>query len=198
MSVMTHFLLWSVGLAKPWTFYGSAECHCLARHVCGKRRVVEIGCWHGLNTRRLRAGMTRDGVLFCVDPYPVGRLGFSAPLIIARREVSRVSNGSVRWIRLTDVDAARQFRESAEDLVDFVFSDSLNTFEGMRATWEAWSPLVAPNGIYIIANSHSTPARQIETAGSVRFTRDVIRRDPRFEWRETIGCFTVLRRRDHP
>ena len=120
------------------------------------------------------------------------------PWIIGRREVSRVSNGSVRWIRLTDVDAARQFRESAEDLVDFVFSDSLNTFEGMRATWEAWSPLVAPNGIYIIANSHSTPARQIETAGSVRFTRDVIRRDPRFEWRETVGSFTVLRRRDYP
>ena len=89
MSVITHFLLWSVGLAKPWTFYGSAECHCLARHVCGKRRVVEIGCWHGLNTRRLRAGMARDGVLFCVDPYAVG----------LQRSVDHRATGSVESVQ---------------------------------------------------------------------------------------------------
>ena len=86
--------------------------------------------------------MAPQGVLYAVDPYAPGRLGFSAHRIIARREVARERNGTVHWIRDTDLAAAAQLADGPP--FDFIFSDSLNTFEGYRATWEAWSPLAGP------------------------------------------------------
>src|SRR5437867_3489761 len=118
MRVIPHFLLWRLNLAKAQTPYTVEECECLVLHAAGKKRLVEIGCWHGVNTRRLRQAMASDGVLFGVDPYARGRLRFSAQQIIAHHEVDRVVNGSIRWIRMTDIDAARWFAASAEAAVD--------------------------------------------------------------------------------
>ena len=196
MSVMTHFLLWYIGLASPRTFYSPAACACLERHAKGKRRLVEIGCWHGVNTLRLRRAMAPEGVLFAVDPYPAGRLGFSTAKVIARREVGKSRNGEVRWVQMTDQRAARYFEESGEPPVDVIFSDASNDYRGFEVTWEAWSPLIRRGGIYILANSHATPLRRIASAGSVRFTRDVVEHDRRFETVETVETFTVLRRRE--
>jgi predicted O-methyltransferase YrrM len=195
MSVLAHFVLWNIGLAPARTFYTSAECACLERHAAGKKRLVEIGCWHGVNTRRLRRVMASDGLLFGVDPYEPGRLGFSAPRIVSRCEVEKEANGTMRWIRMTDLDAARWLTASNEGPLDFVFSDSLNSVEGFRATWEAWSALVAPGARYILANSRPTAAMPIEGAGSVVYTRDVIMGDARFRLVETVDTFTVLEKR---
>jgi hypothetical protein len=131
MNVLTHFILWRLRLAAAGTMYTAAECACLERHAAGKQRLVEIGCWHGVNTRRLRRVMAPDGVV-------------------------------------------------------------LN--EGFRATWEAWSPLVAAGARYVLGNSRSCEAMPIEGAGSVAFTRDVIVQDPRFRLVETVDTFTVLER----
>jgi hypothetical protein len=195
MRVLRHFVLWNLRLAKALTPYTAAECECLERHAAGKTRLVEIGCWHGVNTRRLRKVMAPDGVLFGVDPYLPGRLGFSAQRFIARREVNQVMNGSIRWARVTDVEAARWFVASGERPVDFVFSDSVNTFEGFGRTWEAWSALIVSGGIYILANSRSSATLRLDDAGSARYTREVIVRDARFRLVETVDTFTVLERR---
>jgi len=195
MRVLTHFVLWNLKVAKAQTPYTSAECACLERHAAGKGRLVEIGCWHGVNTSRLRRVMAPDGVLFGVDPYLPGRLGFSAQRIIARREVNKVANGSMRWTRVTDIEAARRFVAAGEKPVDFVFSDSVNTFGGFGKTWEAWSALIVSGGIYILANSRSSATRRLDDAGSARYTREVILRDDRFRLVETVDTFTVLERR---
>jgi hypothetical protein len=42
MSVLAHFVLWTIGLAPARTFYTSAECACLERHAVGKKRLVEM------------------------------------------------------------------------------------------------------------------------------------------------------------
>src|SRR5262249_23499183 len=148
MRVMTHFLLWNFGLAAATTWCAAAECECLVRYAAGKKRLVEIGCGYGLNTSRLRSVMAPDGILFALDPYLPGRLGFSASRRVALHEVSKISNGSVQWMRSTDVQAARDFVTAGEGPVDFVYSDAVNTYDGLRDTWEAWSPLVGPGGIY--------------------------------------------------
>ncbi len=191
MRVLTHFLLWNLGLAKGSTWSPAAEIECLERHAAENHRLVEIGCWQGVNTRPV---MAPDGVLFAVDPYSRGRLGFSAPQIIAHREVDTVQNGRVRWIRLTDVEAARWFVDAGEPPVDFVFSDCVNSFDGFRQTWEAWSPLVAPGGTYVLANSCSSTTRNLDDVGSAVYTRDVVLRDRRFRLLETAD--TVMQKHD--
>lgn len=197
MRVLTHFLLWNAGLARAETQTSEPERACLARHAEGRRRLVEVGVWHGVTTCRLRRAMNTDGVLFGVDPYPPGRLGFSAQRVIARREVERSSGGEVRWLRLTGVEAARLLAEECEPPLDFVFIDGDHSYEGLRGDWEAWSGLVAPGGVVALHDSCSSAEREIEDAGSVRYTRDVVRRDARYELAEVIDTLTVMRRKEN-
>ena len=194
MRVMHHFLLWNLGLARAETQTTAAERDCLARHAAGKERLVEVGVWHGVTTCRLRAAMGPTGVLFAVDPYPVGRLGFSAQQVIARREVAKVANGRVCWLRTTGAQAGKEHAEKDEPPVEFVFLDGDHSYEGLRGDWEAWSPLVAPGGVVCLHDSCSSAERDIKGAGSVLYTREVIRRDPCFEFVEAVDTLTVMRR----
>jgi predicted O-methyltransferase YrrM len=192
---LTHFLLWNAGLARAETQTSEAERACLESHAANRRRLAEVGVWHGVTTCRLRRAMAPDGVLFGVDPYPRGRLGFSAQRVIARREVKRSPGGEVRWLRLTGEEAAHRLAQAGEPPVDFVFIDGEHSYDGLRRDWEAWSGLVAPGGVVALHDSCSSAEREIEEAGSVHYTREVIRRDPRFEVTEVVDTLTVLRRK---
>ena len=190
MKVVSHYIAWTIGLAPATTQTTAAERDCLARHAAGRRRLVEIGVWHGVTTRRLRAVMHPQGVLSAVDPFPVGRLGFSVQQHIAHREVDAVANGYVAWLRTTGDAAARDHAS-----VDFVFIDGDHSEDGLLADWRAWSPLVEPGGIVALHDSRSTPERPIDGAGSVKVTNDVILRDRQFAVVEGVDSLTVLRKR---
>ncbi len=194
MSVFLHYLLWSVKLAPAETQTTAAERDALARYVAGRRCVVEIGVWHGVTTRRLRGAMAADGVLFAIDPYPVGRLGVSFQQRIARAEVSAVRNGQVRWVRETGAEAARTLTDELTGRVEFAFIDGDHSYDGLAGDWNGWSQLIAAGGIVALHDSRPTAGRPIEDAGSVRFTAEVIRSDPRFELVEEVDSLTALRR----
>ena len=82
-----HFLFWKMGLAPADTQTTEAERAALARYAKDTRRLVEIGVWHGVTTTILRRVMAADGILFAVDPFFPGRLGFSVQKLIAHGEV---------------------------------------------------------------------------------------------------------------
>jgi predicted O-methyltransferase YrrM len=190
VKVLSHYIAWTIGLASATTQTTTAERDCLARHAAGRRRLVEIGVWHGVTTRRLRAAMHPHGELSAVDPFPVGRLGFSVQQHIARREVGAVVNGRVTWLRTTGDAAARDHGP-----VDFVFIDGDHSEDGLLADWRAWRPLVEPGGIVALHDSRSTPDRPIDDAGSVKVTNEVILRDEQFAVVDTVDSLTVLRKR---
>jgi len=190
VKVLSHYIAWTIGLAPATTQTTSAERDCLARYATGRRRLVEIGVWHGVTTKRLRAAMHAQGVLSAVDPFPIGRLGFSVQQHIAHREVDSIANGRVAWLRTTGAVAARDHRS-----VDFVFIDGDHSEHGLLADWRAWSPLVEAGGIVALHDSRSTPERPIDDAGSVKVTNDVILRDERFSVVDTVDSLTVLQRR---
>ena len=194
MRVLTHLLLWRLGLAEAETQTTVGERECLARHAKGKKRIVEVGVWHGVTTCLLREAMASDGVLFGVDPFPLGRFGFNAQSIIAHAKVSKVLNGSVRWIRSTGADAARYYASTEKERVDFVFIDGDHSYEGLRGDWELWRELVAHGGIIALHDSRSSTARNIDDAGSVIYTSDVILLDKRFKQIEAVDTLTVLSR----
>ena len=154
--------------------------------------MAEIGVWEGRRRDRLQSVMAADGVLYAVNPFFRGRLGFSVQRVIARREVAAVSNARVVWVRQTAVEAAANPLVRAGGPIDFVFLDALHTYEGLRDEWEAWSPLVAPVGLIAIHDSHLT-ARHAADVGSVRYTDEVVLRDRRFEMVDVIDSLTVLR-----
>ncbi len=195
MKVLVHLVAWSCGLAGPETQTTEAERQCLARYARGARRAAEIGVWHGVTTLVLRSAMAPDGVVWAVDPFAPGRLGFSAQRFIARREVARSSNAAVRWIRMTGVAAAAAYRAAGEPPLDLVFIDADHTYEAVVADWTAWSSLVAPGGVVCLHDSRSSTTRNIDDAGSVAATRDVVLLDRRFEPADAVETLTVVRRR---
>ena len=113
MSVVAHYVKWRLGLAAAEGATTAAEADCLVRHACGKKRLAEIGVWQGGTTARLRAAMAPGATLFAVDPFPKGRLGFSTQRAIATREVAKIANGQVVWIRQTAADASRRHTSCA-------------------------------------------------------------------------------------
>jgi predicted O-methyltransferase YrrM len=190
MRVAAHYLAWSLGLAPAETQTTDRERDCLALHASGRRRLAEIGVWHGVTTARLREVMDPSGELSAIDPYPAGRLRLSLQERIAHHVVDRVEGGRVRWLKMNSVEAARDHHP-----IDFLFIDGDHTEAGLLADWNAWSGLVEPGGVVALHDSRSTPGRRIEDAGSVIVTNRVILRDSRFEGIEAVDSLTVLRRR---
>src|SRR5882757_6899818 len=192
MSVLLHLLKWQLGLAPAEIWTTDAERACLARHVAGKRRLVEVGVWHGGTTRHLRAAMSPEATLYAVDPFPAGRLGFSIPRLVARGEVRQVPRGRVIWVRQTG-EAAARMDMMREEPIDFVFVDNAQTYDTLRAEWEAWAPIVTRGGVIALHDTRPGPPGQPEQTSEI-YARDVVRRDPRFATVDEVDTLTVLQR----
>lgn len=193
MSNLEHFLRWLVGMARPETQTTQAERDCLAAHAAGKQSIAEIGVWHGVTTCQLRAVMAHFGTLFAVDPYPVGRLGFSIPRFIAHHECSKVAGGQIVWIRARGVQASERFQRAGVRL-DFVFIDGDHSYEGLEGDWTSLTPLISEGGIVALHDSRSYADRQIDDSGSVLYTKSVVLKDSRFEVIQVVDSLTLLRR----
>jgi len=187
MKAFGRWLLWEAGLltVRPWA--EPVETAAVTRHAAGKRRLAEIGVWEGGTTRLLRQVMSAEGLLVAIDPFPAGRLGFSYQRAMARGEAGRNRNGQVVWIRETGARAARDPRVAGCPF-DFVFIDGDHSFEGLRDDWTAWAPLAGD--IVVLHDVIAQPDQ-----GSVRFAREHIFTDARFEIVEEAGCLAVLKRR---
>lgn len=194
MRPLPHFLLWLAGARGAETQTTARERAALASRAAGRRRIVEIGVWHGVTTAVLREAMAPDGELWAVDPFPPGRLGVSLQQPIARAEVRRVRNGAVRWMRTTGEDAAARYRGEGAPAVDLIFIDGDHSYDGLVRDWRAWSPLVATGGLVCLHDSRSTPERRIDDAGSVAATAKVVRTDPAFELVDEVDSLTIVRR----
>jgi hypothetical protein len=187
VKALGRLLLWRLGLVKVGPWADPAETQAVIRHAAGKRRLAEIGVWEGGTTRILRRVMSPEGLLVAIDPFPPGRLGVSYQRQMAHAEVTRVRNGQVIWIRDTGVAAAGDPRIASAPF-DFVFIDGDHTFDGLRGDWAAWEGLA--DDIIVLHDVIGEPAQ-----GSVRFARQHIFTDARFEIVETVGCLAVLKRR---
>jgi len=195
MRPLPHFALWALGVQPAETQTTHDERAALARHAAGRTRLVEIGVWHGVTTSVLRRAMAPDGVLWAIDPFPRGRFGVSYQRRIARSEVARVTNGTVRWVRTTGELAAQIYRSEGAPPTGLVFIDGDHSYEALAGDGSAWSSLVAKGGVVCLHDSRSTPERQIDDAGSVIATERIVKRDPAFEVVEEVDSLTVVRRR---
>lgn len=188
-----HFIRYLLGWAPALTQTTEAERACLRRHAQGKKRLAEIGVYHGVNTRAFREAMAADGVLLAVDPFPrrfFGIRGYGWARRIAHREVARSGNGRVRWIERLGQDVPALGEVQPFLPVDFLFIDGDHSYEGLRGDWLAWKDRLAPGGIVALHDS-----RCREGCGSERFAQDVVLKDDGFQWVEEVDSLTVLRRK---
>lgn len=189
-----HYFKYRLGFAPALTQTSDAERQLLREAATGRKRLAEIGVFHGVNARTFREVMASDGILIAIDPFHrffFGIRGYGWARRVAHREVAMVDRGRVIWIEETGGNAVS--RPELKDVlpVDFIFIDGDHSYEGLQADWTSWSPNVAPGGIVALHDSRNSGG-----AGSERFTSDVILRDDRFEVISSVDTLTVLRRRD--
>ena len=113
-------------------------------------------------------------------------LGFG---VFATRFIRR---GTVTWVRETGRNAARH-PEIAATAFDFVFVDADHTIAGLTENWEAWTPLVASDGL--LALHEAGVPGGLSAHGERRFCDTVAREDPRFAVIDAVEHLLVLRRR---
>jgi predicted O-methyltransferase YrrM len=182
------WLLHALHLRAPDTQMTGEERACLARHAAGRTTLVEIGVMHGASTRLLSEAMAPEGLLVAIDPFPPGRLGVSFEFAIARREVARGPQRRVVWLRQRSEEAVTAWRAP----IDLLFIDGDHSWSGIDHDWSAWSRFVACDGVVALHDSHPVAGRPL--LDSVRYTQEVILRDPRFTLIDRAGSLTVLRR----
>jgi hypothetical protein len=98
-------------------------------------------------------------------------------------------------MRMTADRAAEALAESEPRGFDLIVSDHRFDYEGLKAEWPIWRGSLAPGGIFIQSTSIPVPPRTSERHGTVRFTGDVLLRDPEFECIDSADTFTVFVRR---
>ena len=187
-----YWLTYLAGIQPALTQTTAAEQDCLVKIATGKKTLVEIGVWHGVNTRRLRNAMANDGVLYAVDPFPKGRFGVRWERQIAHREAAREFNGEVQWLEDYSYNAVNDFKQRCDKPIDFLFIDGDHSFDGVQKDWVLWSPLLSHDGVIALHDSRSYSGRSIDGCGAARFTKEVIHADSRFQLLEETDSLSVF------
>jgi len=135
-------------LRAPRGDHTRAEAVVIAAAVDGAFRVVEIGAFEGGGSALVRSSMREGGTLTVVDPYPRGRLGFSAPLVTAKRLARTQGQVETRWLRTTSLDAVQRWAGE----LDAVVIDGIHTLEAVRQDWSTWARFVRTGGALAARN----------------------------------------------
>ncbi len=182
-----------MGLASATTQTTQSERDLLISLAKGRKSLAEIGVWEGVTASTIQSVVDEDSIYYAIDPYPTGKLGFSIHRLIALSTVKKHQRGRVRWMRETGVMAAEMLK-SENVKVEFVFIDGDHSWDGIKGDWLAWAQLVNLGGVICLHDSRSHAGREIEEMGSVKYTKDVIVKDPLFQVVAEVDSITAVAR----
>ena len=178
-----HYLRYRVGLDEAQTQITAAERELLRDLAPGRKVIVELGVFEGVSGRIMRAAMDDDAEIFCVDPFPAGRLLFSPQLGISRREISKARKGRMHLIRGYSFDAVRAWTKA----IDLIFLSGDMSFEGMHRDFMEWARFVRKGGLVLIQGGCSSPIKPMpEWCGPTRLVKEIVAKDPSFR----VNSFT--------
>lgn len=190
-----HYIKYKLGISPAYTQTSEKEQECLRKYATGKKRLAEIGVFEGVNTKNFRSVMDDNGVILAIDPYPrsfFGIFGFGWIRRIAHEEVGKVQRGSVIWIENLGNLAIKDEQAQCYLPLDFIFIDGDHSYEGIKGDWEAWSDSIVSGGIVALHDSVNCKQANV---GSEIFTQEVIKKDPRFTFIESVDTLTILTRK---
>lgn len=190
-----HFILWKLGLCRPQTQTTSKESELLKRLAEGKQCVLEIGVWHGVNTRIMAESLAEEGRLFAVDPFFAGRFGMRWHKWIATREVSKVNKREVRFVEKLSQDAVETLDRECPNGFDLIFIDGDHSLPGVSLDWEICTERLCSGGLIALHDSRSYSGRNIEHTDVVQFTNSVARRTPNMQIYDEVDSITVFQKR---
>ena len=182
-SIQVHWLLHRMGLQKVRTHTRQVEHEVLERYVQGQRHIVELGVFEGASSLMLRKAMAVDGKLWCVDPFPRGRVGISYQYLIANREVNKSTNGTVGFVQKLSHEAVKGWQEP----IDLLFIDADHSYQAVRRDWDDWSPYVKAGGIIALHDS-----RTLKYPGVLKLVKEITADEGAYRNVEEVATLTVF------
>lgn len=184
-----HYLRYRLGLDEAVTQTTADERALLKELVPGRKVIVELGVYEGVGSKTLRSAMDPDAELYCIDPFPIGRMGFSPQFDISRREIAKSSNGRVHMLRCMSYEAVRTWTKG----IDFVYMDAEQGFDGVTRDFRDWAGFLRPGGLFLIHTSRSSPEKPVpENNGCMRLVNDVIAADPEYKIRDFVHSMAIV------
>ena len=181
-------LLHCLRLVKAHSQTHPEEVACLRRHIAGALSAVEIGTFMGVTASHLAKALPKEGILYCVDPYPRG----GSIQAVAHRHIKRF--GVWDRVRMLHSDSQKAMT-SLPPHVDFFFVDGDHSYEGLQADWKVVKQLLRPGGIAAFHDTARSPDAVIHSEEAIRFFEDTIALDTDFEMIEQILSLSVIRRK---
>lgn len=184
-----HYLRYRLGLDQAQTQTTEAERAYLNEIAAGHKLMVELGVFEGVSSRILRTAMDRDAELYCIDPFPTGRLGFSLQQSISKRETSRSQNGNIHWLRCFSYEAIKSWSKR----IELLYMDGDHSFEGAARDFREWTPFVVSGGLILIHTSRSSPRKPVpDSCGPLRLVGEIVAHDSGFKIRNYVDSMAVV------
>lgn len=161
----------------------------LRERATASRVTVEIGVAEGASAWEAAQVMPADGLLYLIDPYELTSLPVSPAQILAKRLVSPVARGEVRWITARSHEA----RVGWTTPIDFLFIDGDHSYDGARRDWDEWTPLVRKEGFVALHDAHPDAKWTRPEHGPVRIFDEALQEG--WELVSHADSLVVLKRR---
>jgi len=169
-----------VGLVDDATGLRLAD---LAAAVSSAHCIVELGSYKGKSSCYLGAGARSGGGahVFCIDAWDLpanvsGRHGYAEPGVRAVFDAQVRAMGLERQITAVQARSIEPARTWPTP-VGLLFIDASHLYEDVKADFEAWRPLLVPEGT-VAFDDYDTP----RNPGVLRFVTELRRATPRSSW----------------
>jgi hypothetical protein len=180
-----------MGKREAYSGVTESELAVLREYATGAKIIVELGVDEGKTSRALREVMHPRGTIWLIDPFPGGLLGISWSYQIAKAEVKKSKNGTVRIMRQMSMDAAATWKTS----FDFLFIDADHSYDAVTKDWKAWSPFAKCGAHIALHDSCCMASRCRPSDGPVRFVEEISSpRDSVFKLVRQEHSLSVFRR----
>jgi len=184
-----HYLRYMIGVDKANTQTTEAERALLGRVAPKCKVIVELGVFEGVSSRVLRTAMDEDAELYCIDPFPKGRLRFSVQRSISMREIAKCRNGEVHMLRYHSYEAVPNWTRD----IDLLYMDGDHSFEGSCRDFSQWTQFVRSGGLILIHTSRSSPNKFVpDTCGPLRLVNEVVTQDIGFRIDGYIDSMAIV------
>lgn len=171
----------------------ASERDALSKYAKNKARALEIGSYMGVSANIIAKSLSRDGMLYCIDPFP-DRKGKKNPgLSIMERQLIRSGVLSkVKVIQAFSTDSS--ILPQIPNQLDFIFVDGDHRYEGLQSDWAIVQKKLAKDGIVCLHDTIVPANEPTRVFGSVKFFQDVIKNDSNFELLEECYSMNILKR----
>jgi predicted O-methyltransferase YrrM len=155
-------------------------------------RIVEIGVFEGLTSRRMLQAAPEGASFVGIDPFISGRIGISYGYWITRAQIRRARRPDVgvRILRKFSYECSAEFGPE----FDLIFIDADHAYKSIKQDWSEWSAKLTPGGRIALHDSQPIPGRCPETSGPVRLVRELGKNPPGMELEQTQDTISVYRR----